>query len=87
MRDNRVLVLQQSVDLFDYITDRRRLEGREARQIFKSVFKIVDRCRRRGVFHGDLKDENILVDVGNKNVKLIDFGGAMKWTAEYGHGH
>ena len=87
MRDKRVLVLQQSVDLFDYITDRRRLEGREARQIFKSVFKIVDRCRCRGVFHGDLKDENILVDVGNKNVKLIDFGGAMKWTAEYGHGH
>lgn len=82
-RDKFVIVMERpkaSVDLFDYITDRRRLDGREARQIFKSVFKILDRCRHRGVFHGDLKDENILIDVGNKNVKLIDFGGAMKWT-------
>ena len=74
------LLLCQSMDLFDYITERHRLSDQEARSIFRHVFKILERCRRRNVFHGDVKDENILINVDTKKVRLIDFGGAMEWS-------
>lgn len=82
--DDVIIIIMErpkwSVDLFDYISERRRLHPGEARRVMKAVVRILVACRRRGVFHGDLKDENILIDVYTKETKLIDFGGAMTWT-------
>ena len=52
----------------------------DARRVFKAVLRTLVGCRQQSVFHGDVKDENILIDVQTKRTKLIDFGGAMTWT-------
>jgi len=70
---------RRSIDLFDYISERGRLQETGARKIFGQTLKAIIQCRSRNIFHGDIKDENILVDVETKRVRLIDFGGAMVW--------
>lgn len=61
-------------DLFDYITQKRRLDENEARNIFRQVVEAVIYCEAKGIFHRDIKDENILLDSITGQVKLIDFG-------------
>jgi len=84
VRDNVFIIVMErprrSKDLFDYITERGRLVEGVARSIFKKVIETLIECRRCGVFHGDVKDENILIDTKTKSIKIIDFGGAMEWT-------
>ncbi|KAI4380126.1 hypothetical protein MLD38_006350 [Melastoma candidum] len=51
----------------------RKFEEREARKIFQQLVDAVDYCHHRGVYHRDLKLENLLLD--NKgNLKVSDFG-------------
>uniref|UniRef100_A0A2P2I3J6 Serine/threonine-protein kinase 1 n=1 Tax=Hirondellea gigas TaxID=1518452 RepID=A0A2P2I3J6_9CRUS len=67
----------QSQDLFDYITERRRLRENEAKHLFRQVVEIVQNIENAGVTHRDIKDENLLVvpdEFGNNTIKLIDFG-------------
>ena len=83
-RTNFFLVLEKPgncSDLWDFV-NARRLSNRPqlTRTIFRRVVEAVMECRRRGVFHGDIKDENVIVDLDNNDdVKLIDFGGGGVW--------
>ena len=61
-------------DLFDYVRVRECLCEHEARDIFSQVVRIVADCHKNGVLHRDIKDENILLDSFNNQVKLTDFG-------------
>ncbi|XP_063614752.1 serine/threonine-protein kinase pim-3-like, partial [Penaeus indicus] len=64
-------------DLFDYITDRKRVPEPEARYLFRQVVDVVRQCHAAGVIHRDIKDENLLITTnrqGRKVIKLIDFG-------------
>ncbi|XP_066398351.1 CBL-interacting protein kinase 31-like isoform X3 [Miscanthus floridulus] len=50
-----------------------RLKEEEARTYFQQLINAVDYCHSRGVYHRDLKLENLLLDVAG-NLKISDFG-------------
>ncbi|XP_043118045.1 serine/threonine-protein kinase pim-2-like [Puntigrus tetrazona] len=51
-----------------------RLDEVTAKKIMWQVIEAANSCIKRGVFHRDIKLENLLVNPDNMEVKLIDFG-------------
>jgi len=74
--DSYFIVMERfnSKDLFDYISEQGPLKEAEARHIFSQLLHIVLQCHDKGVLHRDIKDENLLIDLTTKQIKLIDFG-------------
>ncbi|KAK8942954.1 CBL-interacting protein kinase 23 [Platanthera zijinensis] len=60
-------------ELFDKIAGQGRLKEDEARKYFQQLINAVDYCHSRGVYHRDLKLENLLLDA-NGLLKVSDFG-------------
>lgn len=76
-RDSFIFVMERPVegmDMFDYISQKEKLEEELARNFFKQTLDCVLACQERGVVHRDVKDENLLVDTTTDKVILIDFG-------------
>ena len=69
-----VMEMFNGQDLFDFISKEEKLSEKTARGIFGQVVEAVFMCKERGVLHGDIKDENIMIDTDTGMVKLIDFG-------------
>eukprot|EP00092_Neocalanus_flemingeri_P057337 GFUD01068127.1.p1 GENE.GFUD01068127.1~~GFUD01068127.1.p1 ORF type:complete len:313 (+),score=85.89 GFUD01068127.1:59-997(+) len=68
-------------DMFDYISDHHRgVPEQVARDMFNQIVAAVQQCRKKGIVHGDIKDENIVLNMKTKEVKLIDFGSSSLWT-------
>ena len=59
-------------ELFGKVS-RGRLREDIARKYFQQLIEAVDHCHRRGVYHRDLKLENLLLDE-NGDLKVSDFG-------------
>jgi serine/threonine protein kinase len=63
------------MDLFEFISVKRGSISEDmARTIFKSVLETVLDLMEHGIFHHDIKDENIMIHGDNLEIVLIDFG-------------
>jgi len=74
-----VMVLERpesSMDLYDFINQRHPMDEELIRVLFWQILQAIQHCLKYGVVHGDVKDENIVIDLDKNNVKLIDFGAA-----------
>jgi serine/threonine protein kinase len=68
-------------DLFDYITEcGDKLDEIRVKSYFRQIVQTVCDCYKLGVFHRDIKDENILIDMNSSQLKLIDFGAGTFFT-------
>ncbi|XP_077085819.1 serine/threonine-protein kinase pim-2-like [Siphateles boraxobius] len=76
--DFYVMVLERfshCMDVFEFVKrNGGSIEEKIARHIMWSATLAADACCRRGVYHGDIKLENLLINVRNHDVTLIDFG-------------
>ncbi|KAI4335083.1 hypothetical protein L6164_013764 [Bauhinia variegata] len=60
-------------ELFDKIASHGKVPEAEGRKMFQQLIDGVSYCHNKGVFHRDLKLENVLVD-SQGNIKISDFG-------------
>lgn len=58
---------QDSIDLFDFIEHKIKAElpERVAKEVFRKLLSIVIECSKEGVWHFDLKDENVIITMQN----------------------
>ncbi|PUZ73526.1 hypothetical protein GQ55_2G481100 [Panicum hallii var. hallii] len=68
-----VLEFVMGGELHDIVATSGRLKEDEARRYFQQLINAVDYCHSRGVYHRDLKLENLLLDIAG-NLKISDFG-------------
>lgn len=59
-----VLVMEYAAggELYDYLSERKKLNEDEARRIFRQIVTAVYYCHKHKICHRDLKLENILLD-------------------------
>ena len=80
LRDSYAIVMERpllSRELFEVLVEQDFLGEKVARDYFEQIVDAAVQCHQCGVFHGDLKLENILVDVVTNRIKLIDFGSGL----------
>eukprot|EP00249_Psilotum_nudum_P010442 c22547_g1_i1 orf=1029-2360(-) len=68
-------------ELFNKIAYQGKLTEDEARKYFQQLINAVDYCHSRGVYHRDLKLENLLLDADG-NLKISDFG-LSAWPQQF----
>uniref|UniRef100_A0A6B2LP10 Protein kinase domain-containing protein n=1 Tax=Arcella intermedia TaxID=1963864 RepID=A0A6B2LP10_9EUKA len=61
-------------DLFDWIIERDQYSEENAKQIVRKLFSALEYLHSLGIFHGNLKPENLLVDALYATIKVADFG-------------
>jgi len=72
----------QIQDLWDFITNHGPLNEDLTKKIFSQVVQTIQEVTKAGVVHRDIKDENILIDTQNHQIKIIDFGSGATITTD-----
>ena len=62
------------LDLFDFVSEKKRLDERTTRTILIQVIQAMHHCHNKVVLHRDIKLENVLVKTDNLTTTIIDFG-------------
>eukprot|EP00210_Caulerpa_lentillifera_P005815 g5561.t1 len=73
---DRIFIVMEYVaggDLFGKILREGPLNEKAAKRVFQQLLNAVHHCHQKGIFHRDLKLENVLL-TGTGDVKLSDFG-------------
>ncbi|KEH23261.1 putative protein kinase CAMK-CAMKL-CHK1 family [Medicago truncatula] len=68
-----VVEFAEAGELFEEVAKKEKLTEDHARRYFRQLISAVKHCHSRGVFHRDLKLDNLLLDE-NDNLKVTDFG-------------
>jgi len=68
-----IMELISGGELLDYIDDRAWVSEKEASKFFTQIIAGVKYLHKTGIYHRDLKLENIMLD-SSLNVKIVDFG-------------
>ncbi len=71
------------VDLFDFLNSHRNLSNDIIKKIFTKVLKDILILWNNGYVHGDIKDENILINPKTYETFLIDFDNSQKIQDPY----
>jgi serine/threonine protein kinase len=81
-----VTELMNGGELFDRIASKVSYNEDEARNVTRTLLKVLDFCHSKQVAHRDLKPQNLLLmsKVNDENIKVADFGFAKK-LREDGH--
>ncbi len=69
-----VLEYIKGQNLKEYIL-RNRVDIKEVLGVVIIIGEFIKELHRKGYALGDLKPENVMVDINNKKIKIIDFGG------------
>ena len=73
------LELAEAGELFDFVANTGRFSEKVSRHYFKQLCAALKSCHDSGVYHRDLKAENIFMN--NKfELKVGDFGFATTWA-------
>ncbi|XP_027358306.1 CBL-interacting serine/threonine-protein kinase 1-like isoform X2 [Abrus precatorius] len=67
-----VLEYANGGELFDKIASNGKLKEADGRKMFQQLIDVVSYCHNKGVYHRDLKLENVLMDAKG-NIKITDF--------------
>jgi len=75
-----VLEFIEGRELFDEIAEKGPMPEKTAAGIMRQIFEALEHCHEPGhsVLHRDLKPENVMVGHDNTDVKIIDFGLAVR---------
>ena len=83
--DNFLIVMErpeQCVDMWDYINNNGAFNEKKAKKYFKQIIECVLELKSNNILHRDIKDENILMDLINEEIKIIDFGASTHHTTQ-----
>ena len=68
---------KNTIDLFEYIKTIGNMPVTPALRIVRKTVTTLLTLREHGIIHGDVKDENILINTDTLDTKLIDFGACV----------
>ncbi|XP_033098225.1 serine/threonine-protein kinase pim-3-like [Anneissia japonica] len=77
VKDCHLLVMERplrSSDLFQVLEKVGSIPKERCRCFFRQIVDACVGCFKRNVVHGDLKMENVIVDLDTDRIKLVDFG-------------